>query len=327
MKRALKQLYRRLVRSEGGWAGVVAVLEAARRLRLFRGRLARYGAVALHLKHDDSAAALRGALSTLAPDGVVVSGVFEGLRYPEAAAYGGTLAPKLLGLYERELAPFFVARADAARAAGAPVYAELINIGSAEGYYAIGALRAGLAAEAVGYDVSQEARLLALAMARANGVETRYAQRTACDRAALLAVEPAKRRLVICDCEGAERALFDAQVARRLACADVVIEVHEHLGASLRDLIDAFAPTHHVSVIPSISDRARADAPGPAAFTAAPLARRLLLAAELRAPMSWLIAEGRADRCAASEGRSEPMVAAAPRATASAARAPEAAPR
>ena len=65
----------------------------------------------------------------------VVSGPFEGMRYPDHAFERVDLyAPKLLGAYEREIAPA-LERAIARGPAAAVV------IGAAEGYYAIGLAR------------------------------------------------------------------------------------------------------------------------------------------------------------------------------------------
>lgn len=300
MKRAAKQalcaaLQTGWIGSGALWSGLVGAAELGRALGLgglAGGAAARRAQTVLHLKHERSADWLEARLRALSPDLCVRAGPFQGLRYPCAAAHGGALGPKILGTYEREIAPFFEAWAAEAVRAGAPPYDTLINIGSAEGYYAVGALRAGIARRAIGFELSPSARALAAAMAAENGVAERYEQRAACGRADLLD-RPPGRLLVLCDCEGYERALFDDAVARRLSGADVVIEVHEHLGASLGALRGAFAPTHEVTCVTSVSDRARADYPGPPAFLSAPLRERLLLAAELRAPMTWLIAQAR----------------------------------
>src|SRR4051794_20818862 len=61
---------------------------------------------------------------------IVRSGVFRGMRYVDQAR-SSALLPKLLGSYEREIAD------EIERAAGVD-YRVCVDIGSAEGYYAIG---------------------------------------------------------------------------------------------------------------------------------------------------------------------------------------------
>lgn len=58
-------------------------------------------------------------------------GPFAGLRYPSHDAVGSSLWPKLLGSYEAELAPTFEALC-------ATPYRTVVDVGAAEGYYAVG---------------------------------------------------------------------------------------------------------------------------------------------------------------------------------------------
>lgn len=93
--------------------------------------------------------------------GRIAAGPFRGLHVPQQA-HGSTLAPKLLGTYEKEI------QADllnlAARAG------TFLNIGCAEGYYTTGlAARHGLV-QVVGVDVNQQALQAAIKNAQANGV-------------------------------------------------------------------------------------------------------------------------------------------------------------
>ena len=60
----------------------------------------------------------------------VLNGPFQGMNFHSAASEG-CLVPKLLGCYEQPLHPFL-------EAAFARDYDVVLNIGSAEGYYAVG---------------------------------------------------------------------------------------------------------------------------------------------------------------------------------------------
>ena len=59
-----------------------------------------------------------------------MGGPFKGMRY-HGDAMGGAVAPKIKGVYESELAPFFVKRS-------AIPFQHIIDVGAAEGYYAVG---------------------------------------------------------------------------------------------------------------------------------------------------------------------------------------------
>src|SRR5215208_3855790 len=60
----------------------------------------------------------------------VLSGIFAGMRYVRDAV-GGQLYPKLLGTYELELVPVI-------QALNRKRVARIVDVGAAEGYYAVG---------------------------------------------------------------------------------------------------------------------------------------------------------------------------------------------
>jgi hypothetical protein len=41
----------------------------------------------------------------ISPELVVMNGVFKGMKYPKLKSIGSSLAPKILGSYEREIQP------------------------------------------------------------------------------------------------------------------------------------------------------------------------------------------------------------------------------
>lgn len=181
----------------------------------------------------------------------VQAGPFAGMRYLPFAG-GSGLLPKLVGSYEMEL---HAAVAESI----SRLPARLINIGAAEGYYAVGyALRlSGLEVHAFDTDVLARQRLRELA--RYNGVAGRVRSHGECGHRQLenLIVE---RTLIICDCEGCEDGLLDVRRALRLAKADLLVELHVEghpaLAAALRS---RFAPTHTAIQI-RMADRVRASA-------------------------------------------------------------------
>ncbi|MGI8527335.1 MAG: hypothetical protein ACR2K5_14395 [Pseudolabrys sp.] len=95
----------------------------------------------------------------------VQSGPFKGMRFVERSAEGCHV-PKLLGSYERELHPYL----EAAIKRG---YRHVVNIGMAEGYYAVGMALRMTAAQVHVFDINEEARKVCTNVAALNGVTDR----------------------------------------------------------------------------------------------------------------------------------------------------------
>ena len=174
----------------------------------------------------------------------VLHGPFAGLNYTRKAA-GSALAPKLIGSYERELNPVWesVLRNS---------YDLVIDIGCAEGYYAVGlAKHLPNAPRVFAFDMDGEARLLCRELSIKNGVSHQVEVLGRCDVAALKRVlKP--RSLVICDCEGAEVDLLDIEQIPSLAGTEIVVELHDFLRAGATEtLTQRFAPTHEITLIDS----------------------------------------------------------------------------
>lgn len=185
---------------------------------------------------------------SIAPDLCVRHGVFRGLKFPTPESASGSLIPKLLGSYERELHPL-LERLQARN------YSEIVDIGCAEGFYAVGLARLFPAATVFAYDTNPEAVRLCRLLAQANGVEARMVTGAFCDAAALQKLPLTRRTLVVSDCEGYEKHLFTPETVRRLATHDVLIEVHDmvdiEISARLREV---FQVTHQLEVITSVDD-------------------------------------------------------------------------
>jgi len=165
--------------------------------------------------------------------GLTVSGgPFAGLTYPDASAT--SLVPKLLGVYERELHP-------AIEAAVAAAPERIVNVGAADGYYAVGLARRCPAAAVTAYEADDDQRALLGRVAAANGVELRI------EGTAERLPELPGRVLVVIDCEGCEHALLDPEA---LGSATVVAELHDFV-APADALLARFAATHAVTVIPT----------------------------------------------------------------------------
>jgi hypothetical protein len=164
--------------------------------------------------------------------GLTVSGgPFAGLAYPDAAAL--SLVPKLLGIYERELH-------GAIEAAIRVQPAVIVNVGAADGYYAVGLKRRCPDATVVAYEADGHQRDLLRRVAAANGVDVDV-------RGAAGPGDLAGASLIVMDCEGCERALLDPGQP-----ATVVVELHDFLDPGVGEAIaERFAPTHDVRIVPT----------------------------------------------------------------------------
>ncbi len=169
----------------------------------------------------------------------VLSGPFKGMDYSVPASEGAKAA-RLMGSYEASLAPVI----EAAVATG---YKQIIDIGCAEGYYAVGMALRLPRARVMARDASEAAQELCREHARRNGVADRV------DVGGLAGPQDfdwckRRRTLVICDIEGAEDALLDPVTAPGLAVADILVECHDLLHPGLSDRIAArFDASHNIT--------------------------------------------------------------------------------
>ena len=93
--------------------------------------------------------------------------------YGEAVC--GAAAPKIMGVYESELAPFFVKWS-------AIPFQNIINVGSAEGYYAVGCAMLWPLATVKAFETSEEGRILLARNVELNGLQSRIKIMGHCDQ-------------------------------------------------------------------------------------------------------------------------------------------------
>lgn len=171
----------------------------------------------------------------------VHSGPFKGMKYAVRASEG-TRSARLIGCYEAALAPVIeqiVARA----------YPLVIDVGSAEGYYAVGLARRMPGARVLARDDNPFAQTLCRKLADVNGVADRVEIGGRMDPADF-AICTGQDSVVICDIEGAEGELLDPALGPGLLAADILVEVHEGMKPGLLEKIARrFTPTHKVTRI------------------------------------------------------------------------------
>lgn len=179
----------------------------------------------------------------------VATGPFQGMRYPSIRTAARVL-PKLVGSYEEELGGVIE---ECARSESPLV----INVGCAEGYYAVGLALRLRSSRIVAFDSDERMRRRCRELARANAVQDdRLEIRGACDPAALTAL-PLAGSLIVMDCEGYERDLLLGPDAAHFARASILVETHDFLLPGVTDEIaKRFSETHEVERITSRERRA-----------------------------------------------------------------------
>jgi len=173
--------------------------------------------------------------------GRVVSGPFAGIVLDLSPVSQRHLLSYLLGTTELEIrlaVERIVARG----------YGTILNIGAADGYYAIGFAVRSPGTRIVAYEAKQDLHPALARIARLNGVAERIDIRGLCDRDELRrALRRDPDALVLMDIEGAEMAVLDPRAVPELAAADVLVETHDVFAPGCTEaLIARFSPTHHI---------------------------------------------------------------------------------
>jgi hypothetical protein len=172
----------------------------------------------------------------------VVGGPFAGMLYAERAVWGAYV-PKLLGTYEAEVAPCIE---ELLRSEPETV----IDIGGAEGYYAVGIARRLPKARVIVFEQLEEGRRHISHMAEANGVASRLEIEGACSPATLREALRAGPASIVCDVEGYELELLDPALVPELRLCSLLVETHDSvISGCTAQLRDRFQRTHEVRTV------------------------------------------------------------------------------
>ena len=193
----------------------------------------------------------------------VLRGPFAGLAYP-AKSVGSAYCPKLVGTYELELHAIINSwKSHPPRT--------VLNIGGAEGYYAVGLAKMFPDCRVVTYEADSYGRTLIQAMAELNAVSGNIKIKGLCQLKNLEhELEKHPKSLIIMDVEGAEDELLPAN-SNIFSETELLVEIHDELcpGVGGR-LIERFNSSHIITQ-----------------YDPAPRKTDVFEAAELK-PFSWL---------------------------------------
>ncbi|MGL4512513.1 MAG: class I SAM-dependent methyltransferase [Lacipirellulaceae bacterium] len=172
----------------------------------------------------------------------VQAGPFAGMKYV-SESFGSAYLPKIVGAYERELN-------ETIETVIAGDHDLIVDIGAAEGYYAVG-LAMRVEAPVVAFEMSPRARALAAIVAERNGVSDRIELLAKCEPADLeVTIGDAERPFILCDVEGYEVKLLDPRRVPSLARAVILVEIHEVPRPGVTaELMRRFEPTHEIDVV------------------------------------------------------------------------------
>jgi hypothetical protein len=262
--------------------------DTAVRVAMFMTRLGELCMRERNTPPGDVTLTVEEAVRQLNPELVVRRGPFKGMRYLEAQQVL-SLLPKLIGSYEREIGELIETFCNTS-------YSSIVDVGCAEGYYAIGFAMRRQDALVFAYDTNPHALELCREMALLNRVVDRVITGSSLSGETLQSLPLGSRALIISDCEGYEKELFRGEVVLSIAAHDVLIEVHDRFDGTISEmLIDRFRPTHEIEIFRSMDDWRKAKLYNYEELSELNLATRMTVLAEARgSPMEWFYCKSRA---------------------------------
>lgn len=184
----------------------------------------------------------------------ILHGPFKDMKYI-TSSNGSTLLPKLMGSYEEPIHKWIyeILKND--------YYSIIVDVGCAEGYYAVGFTKAKSSPKVIAFDVDKDALKNAKKLADINGVsslvefhekfEPLYIQK-------IFERDSNQNILIFMDVEGAELELLNTNVNPVLLNCNILVELHDCFYPGLTEkVIGYFQGTHKIEIIvdyPSRSD-------------------------------------------------------------------------
>lgn len=176
----------------------------------------------------------------------VHSGPFKGMSYIDSSN-GSTFVPKILGSYEKELHTIVEKIIESE-------YTNYVDIGCAEGYYAVGfayRLRSNQNVKIFAYDTNENALHNLNKMARLNGIENKIVSKPLFDYQEFEHFK-GEGTFIMCDIEGDELNLINVVLAPEFLNCDLLVEVHDG-GVRRKEIKEhlkrSFEKTHNIQII------------------------------------------------------------------------------
>lgn len=181
-------------------------------------------------------------INKISPELIILQGPFAGLKYPHIEITESAIVPKFAGSYESQLHSI-VERIVATD------YSDVIDVGCAEGYYAVGLAKRMPHSVIHAFDINKKDLDFCKNMAEKNDV-TNITFNDFCSPETLINFKHKGRLLVFCDAEGYELDLFTSEVIKSMKNTDFLIELHDILNPQISVLLkDRFSSTHQIEIV------------------------------------------------------------------------------
>ena len=240
MKKLMKPIIRILVKTSFTWNIINLFIKITHRFKFEKELIA---IEKERLIQENKEKRIKEMFSDL----TVRHGFFKGMVYPAYESHGSSLFPKLLGSYESELTEVIeqICKTN---------YSEIVDVGCAEGFYAVGLAMRMANAKVFAYDIDSDALEASKRMAQLNKVENRITFNSFCSPAILSNFNFSTKGLIFCDCEGYEIELFDSNNISNLSKVDVLIELHDGKNERVSPhIFKLFEKSHNVQIIQSVN--------------------------------------------------------------------------
>lgn len=159
----------------------------------------------------------------------VTYGPFTGLLLSDTSWWGAAdRGSMLLGVYEQEVLESIVSLSQERKI--------FVDLGAADGYYAVGAVFSGLFEHAIAFEMSEEGQSAIAQNARRNSVSDRIEILGIADSRTLSKIHQDDcldlgQVLMLIDIEGAEFELLTSEILEEFRQAAIVVEIHDFLEA------------------------------------------------------------------------------------------------
>lgn len=155
-------------------------------------------------------------------ESIIAYGPFKGMSLSQKTWWGTfDYASKILGTYETQLIDKIISLSEPDTI--------LIDVGAADGFFAIGLLRGGFFKRAECFEISPKGHEVIMENAIRNGVAEGISLHGKAEAAEILQImQQGENVVLLCDIEGAEFDLFDDNTLKGLQGSRIVIELHPH---------------------------------------------------------------------------------------------------
>ena len=175
----------------------------------------------------------------------VQNGVFKNLKINKNISWGrGDIASKIYGFYENKIQKKL-------KELKKPI---LIDIGAADGFFAIGCLHSKLSKYCYAFEQNETSRLALYKTAELNNVANQISIMGKVDNQVFLSLLPDELDLsmavILCDIEGEEYNFFSETILKKLQKCNLIIEIHtEETISKEADLIKSAKKYFNVNII------------------------------------------------------------------------------